>query len=292
MVHRFVAPVLAALLLVSAPVAIASSIAAADDGNAVTASPLHARAAGAKRKKHATPPAHDPLADRYLNVAGFGEVAVYKPNGPGKGLALFASGDGGWNLGVLDMAHEAAGLGYWVAGFSTPQFLKGLDGGDGDCSDADGLLAKLGSVLVRELDLPVDTRPIVIGYSSGATIVYAVLAADAGQRLGGGVSLGFCPDLLMKKPFCAGNGGLTQQRQQQPPFGYVFDKHETVDARWRILQGEADQICDPRFASEFADGQTDSKAVMLPKVGHGFGVPKNWMAQYRATLEELLDARH
>jgi len=131
----------------------------------------------------------------------------------------------------------------------------------------------------------------VIGYSSGATIVYAALAADAGRRLGGGLSLGFCPDLLIHKPFCAGNGGLTQHKQQNPPFGYVFDKHESVKAPWRILQGEADQVCDPAFAPHFAEGQTDSKAVMLPKVGHGFGVPKNWMPQYRETLRELLDAQ-
>ena len=253
----------------------------------VSATP--ARAA-AKHRKHA-PPMHDPLAERYLNVAGFGEVAVYKPAGAAKGLALFASGDGGWTLGVLDMAHEAATLGYWVAGFSTPQFLKALDVGDGDCSDADGVLATLGDNLVRLLKLPLDTRPVVIGYSSGATIVYATLAADAGRHLGGGVSLGFCPDLLMHKPFCAGRGGLTQQKQQQPPFGYVFDKRASVRAPWRILQGEADRVCDPAFAPEFAEGQADSKAVMLPKVGHGFGVPRNWMAQYRDSLREVLEAQ-
>lgn len=254
-----------------------------------------ATAAATPAAKHSAkkkPPAHDPTATRYLNVGGFGEVAVYKPAGDVRGLALFASGDGGWNLGVLDMAHEAAKLGYWVAGFSTPQFLKGLDAGDGECSDADGLIAKLGSVLARELDLPQGTKPIVIGYSSGATIVYAALAADAGRHLGGGVSLGFCPDLLIKKPFCAGSGGLTQQKQQIAPFGYVFDKHETVAAPWRILQGEADQICDPKFAPDFADGQTDAKAVMLPKVGHGFGAPKNWMAQYQESVREVRDAKH
>ena len=80
------------------------------------------------------------------------------------------------------LAHEAASLGYWVAGFSTPQFLKALDAGESECSDADGLLAKLGSDLVGQLDLPRDTRPVVIGYSSGATIVYAALAADDGRR--------------------------------------------------------------------------------------------------------------
>jgi type IV secretory pathway VirJ component len=247
--------------------------------------------AAAKHKKSGPPP-HDATAFRYVNIAGFGEVAVYKPAGESRGLALFASGDGGWNLGVLDMAHEAVGLGYWVAGFSTPQLLKALDADDGDCSDADGWMAKLSDAIVREFGLPIDTKPIVIGYSSGATVVYAVLAEDAGHKLGGGVSLGFCPDLLIKKPFCPSRGGLTQQKQQVAPFGYVFDKRETVQAPWRILQGEADQVCDPKFAPEFAEGQADSKAVMLPKVGHGFGVPKNWMAQYRDSVREVLEAKH
>jgi type IV secretory pathway VirJ component len=279
-IHRFVASAIAASLPLAAGAVCA--------GTTATGSASHAPHVATR---HAKPPAHDPLANRWINVAGFGEVTVYAPSGPAKGLALFASGDGGWTLGVLDMAHEAAGLGYWVAGFSTPQFLKGLDASQGACGDADGLLAKLSADLVRELKLPLDTRPVVIGYSSGATIVYAVLAADAGRRLGGGLSLGFCPDLLIRKPFCAGTGGLTQQKQDKAPFGYVFDKHETVKAPWRILQGEADQVCDPAFAPNFAAGQTDSKAVMLPKVGHGFGVPRNWMPQYRENLRELLDAQ-
>jgi type IV secretory pathway VirJ component len=288
-IHRLVALAFAAPIVFALPTH--ANAASKSDTQAPTAATPSAPAAHpGKHPKKPKPPVHDPAAYRFINVGGFGEVTVYKPAGPAKGLALFASGDGGWNLGVLDMAHEAAGLGYWVAGFSTPQFLKGLDSGDGACSDADGLLAKLGKELVRELDLPLRTRPIVIGYSSGATIVYAALAADSGQRLGGGISLGFCPDLLIHKPFCAGTGRLTQQKQQQPPFGYVFDKRDTVAAPWRILQGEADQICDPKFAPDFAHGQTDSRAVMLPKVGHGFGVPKNWMPQYRESIKDLIDA--
>lgn len=280
MLHRWIAAALFAAL----------SLAAFDAASAdqTVAGAVHKP--GAKHRKHA-PPAHDPLADRYLDIAGFGEVAIYRPKAPSKGLALFASGDGGWNLGVLDMAHEAAAAGFWVAGFSTPKFLKALDAGDAECSDADGLIAKLGAALVQTLGLPLDTKPVVIGYSSGATVVYAALAADAGRRFGGGISLGFCPDLLIRKPFCAGKGGLTQQKQQVAPFGYVFDKRETVDVRWRILQGEADTVCDPKFSPEFAEGQADAKAVLLPKVGHGFGVPKNWMAQYRESLQDLVDAK-
>ncbi|MEO7063937.1 MAG: hypothetical protein ABI082_09245 [Dokdonella sp.] len=242
-----------------------------------------AKSATAKPHKAAV---RDAQVHQWINVAGFGEVAVYKPTGASRGLVLFASGDGGWSLGVTDMAHQAVAQGFWVAGFSTPQFLKGLDGGDARCSDADGLLAKLGTDLVQKFDLPLDTRPLVIGYSSGATLAYTTLAADAGKRFGGGISLGFCPDLLIRKPFCAGSGGLTAHWQKQPPT-WVFDKRDTVDVTWRILQGEIDQVCDPKFAPEFAAGQKDSKAVMLPHVGHGFGVPKNWMPQYVQSLKDL-----
>ena len=243
----------------------------------------------AKPKPHKTAaPVRDPEVERWINVAGFGEVALYRPKVASRGLALFASGDGGWNLGVTDMAHQAAALGYWVAGFSTPQYLKGLDAGAGECSDADGVLARLGDSLVRELKLPLDTRPVIIGYSSGATVTYTALAADKGKHFGGGISLGFCPDLLIHRAFCPSRGGLTQHWQQKPPT-WVFDKRETVEVPWRILQGESDQVCDPKFASEFAAGQKASKAVMLPKVGHGFGVPKNWMPQYQQSVKDLLE---
>lgn len=261
------------------------------DANAVSAKPAtHAPGkSAAKPKPHKSAPVRDPAVDRWMTVAGFGEVAVYRPKVASRGLALFASGDGGWNLGVTDMAHQAAALGYWVAGFSTPQYLKALDAGDGQCSDADGALAKLGANLIRELKLPADTKPVIIGYSSGATITYTALAADAGKRFGGGISLGFCPDLLIHKPFCAGAGKITAHWQKSPPT-WMFDKRDTVDVPWRILQGESDQVCDPKFATEFAQGQKASKAVMLPKVGHGFGVPKNWMPQYIESVRDLLDA--
>ena len=254
--------------------------------HAATALPIAAKPAMGKPTKHHQPSPRDPQVERWMNIAGFGEVAVYKPKTASRGLVLFASGDGGWNLGVTDMAHTAAAQGYWVAGFNTPKFLKGLDEASAPCSDVDGLLAKLGDDLVRELKLPLDTRPLIIGYSSGATVAYAALAADAGKRLGGGISLGFCPDLLIKKPFCPGTGGVTAHWQKHPPT-WMFDKRDTVDVPWRILQGEIDEVCDPRFAPEFAAGQKDSKAVMLPHVGHGFGVPKNWMPQYIESLKEL-----
>jgi len=115
-------------------------------------------------------PAHDPKATRVLDFPGIGEVTVYAAKGEPRGIALFASGDGNWNLGVWDMAQAAADVGYWVAGFGTPAFLKSLENGDGECSDAAGLLDHIGSKVKTEFKLPADWRPVLIGYSSGAKI--------------------------------------------------------------------------------------------------------------------------
>jgi len=235
------------------------------------------------------PPAHDPKAERILDLAGVGEVTVYAPGAPARGLALFASGDGNWNLGVWDMAHAAADLGYWVAGFGTPALLKSLENADGECSDAAALLDHVGAAVKTQFKLPAEWRPILIGYSSGATLAYAALAQAGDARFGGAMTLGFCPDLIIHKPFCEG-AGLTASKQTKPPYGIVFNTVPAVGTPWIVLQGEIDQVCDPPATEAFVHEVHGGRVVMLPKVGHGYSVPRNWMPQYRQGLVELLDA--
>jgi type IV secretory pathway VirJ component len=274
----------------SAPTAAASS--PADKPTKRKTTPPAAKKAGTTAAKTAAakakPPAHDPKATRVLNLAGLGEVTVYAPNGEARGLALFASGDGNWNLGVWDMAQTAADVGYWVAGFSTPGFLKSLENGDGECSDASGLLDHIGSRVKTEFKLPVDWRPVLIGYSSGATIMYAALAQAGDTRFGGAMTLGFCPDLIIHKPFCEG-AGLTADKQTKPPYGIVFNTVPAVKAPWIVLQGDIDQVCNPPATEAFVGQVKGGRVVMLPKVGHGYSVPRNWMPQYRQGLIDLLD---
>jgi len=255
------------------------------------AAPAKSARKSARAKAKPKPPAHDPTAARILDLAGLGEVTVYAPNGEARGLALFASGDGAWNLGVWDMAHAAADLGYWVAGFSTPALLKALENGDGECSDAAGLLEHIGSKVTDAFNLPTDWRPVLIGYSSGATVMYAALAQAGDARFGGAMTLGFCPDLIVHKPFCAG-AGLTADKQTKPPYGIVFNAVPRVEAPWIVLQGDIDQVCNPPATEAFVKQVEGGQVVVLPKVGHGYSVPRNWMPQYRQGLLELLDATH
>jgi type IV secretory pathway VirJ component len=232
---------------------------------------------------------HDPRADRIVDVAGIGAVTLYAPRGQARGLALFASGDGGWVLGVRDMAHAATQLGYWVAGFSTPAFLEALENGDGECSDASALLDRLGARIRGELGLPADWRPVLIGYSSGATLMYAALAQAGDARFGGAMTLGFCPDLVIHKPFCAG-AGLSADKQSRPPYGIVFNTVPAVPVPWIVLQGDVDRVCYPPATEAFVGQVRGGRVVILRRVGHGYSAPARWMRQFRRGLIDLLAA--
>ena len=48
-----------------------------------------------------------------LPVRRFGTVTVYIPAGKPQSVAIFVSGDGGWELGVIGMAHALATWAPW-----------------------------------------------------------------------------------------------------------------------------------------------------------------------------------
>jgi type IV secretory pathway VirJ component len=48
--------------------------------------------------------------------------------------------------------------------------------------------------------------PLLVGYSSGATLVYAALAAAPPETFAGAIRLGFCPDLVIRRAPCHQNG--------------------------------------------------------------------------------------
>ena len=174
-----------------------------------------------------------------------------------------------------------------VPGPGAAAAVLNLDEANAPFSNAAGELQALGARIVQREHLPADTPVILIGYSSGATVVYAALAQAKKGQFAGGLSLGFCPDLIIHKPFCPGANHLTAHRDPKPPHTPNFDRADHLGAPWRVLQGEVDQVCAPHFSPDFAKPLHDAKVWMLPHVGHGFGKPKNWLPQYHAALRSL-----
>jgi type IV secretory pathway VirJ component len=211
-----------------------------------------------------------------LKVPTFGQVVVYRPDKPTQ-VVLFISGDGGWNQGVVSMAERLRDLGALVVGIDIRTFNASMRESK-RCAYPAGALEQLSRDVQLRYKLPEYIRPILVGYSSGATLVYATLAAAPPETFAGGLSLGFCPDLDEPTPLCPMRGLKTTRKSKG--VGYDLSPYPGLKVPWMVLHGEADQECSPATARDFVSATGSSRLFSLPKVGHGFSVPANWEPQF------------
>lgn len=244
----------------------------------------------------------------------FGTLTVYRSTPRPAHLVLFVSGDGGWKLGVVDMARELASMDALVVGVDITRYVKTVVGAAGaavppaagaanaagaadvagrppasaeTCFDPAGDFARLGKVAAERFGLS-GRAPILVGYSSGATLVYAALVQAPPHAFAGGVSLGFCPDLIVNMPICKGNG-LAWQRDPHHK-GVDFLPSRLLEVPWFALQGDIDKICTPADTRAYVAKVPHGELVWLHKVGHGFSVPKRWMAQFKDSFARVARA--
>ena len=218
----------------------------------------------------------------------FGRVTVYHPPAQPIGVVLFVSGDGGWNLGVIGMAADLARRGVMVVGIDITTYLRSLDLAAPSCSYPAGDLENLAHFVERRAGLSQYLTPVLVGYSSGATLVYAVLAQGPPGTFAGAVSLGFCPDLPLERPLCRGRGlEATVVQARGAPRGYRFAPFSGGGLPWIVLQGDVDQVCSVDSARAFVSQVSGAHLIALPGVGHGFGVTSRWLPQFLGAVADV-----
>lgn len=225
-----------------------------------------------------------------LRFGRFGLVPYYRDTPHPPHVVLFLSGDGdsngGFDAGFTALAKAFASLDVLVVGVDTPRYLKALGRGAERCSYPAGDLEALSQLIQKKLDYPTYVQPVLVGYSSGATLAYAALAQAPANTFRGAVSMGFCSDLPVKKPLCRGVG--LQWKQGPGGKGVDFLPAAHLESPWIVLQGANDETCVPAKAQTFVEQVSLAKIVLAPKVGHGFSVQKNWLPQFKTALEQLL----
>ncbi len=229
------------------------------------------------------------IKEEKVEFGPFGSVHLYRMGDKSKNLVLFISGDGGWNLGVIDMARELASTGALVAGIDINDYLKALGSIKEPCSYPAAHFEALSQFLQKKYGFAAYKLPVLVGYSSGATLVYAILAQSPANTFQGGISLGFCPDLPLPKPLCKGSGSLTWKMAERQKNTYIFDAVRQLPAPWVALQGTTDQVCPPGSTKAYVEKVGNGRVVMLPKVGHGYSVPRNWLPQFKQVFKELTE---
>jgi len=215
----------------------------------------------------------------------FGDVWLYYQSPHPTQVVLFVSGDGGWNKGVVDMARALSSKDALVVGVDILHFIRELEKSEENCLYPAGDFELLSKFVQQHLNYPEYVTPILVGYSSGATLVYAALVQAPSITFKGGISLGFCPDLETVKPFCRGSG--LEWTTGPKGKGYSFLPAKKLEVPWVALQGEIDQVCNPEETEKYVSQVKNGEIIMLPKVGHGFAVQKNWMPQFKQAFMHL-----
>jgi type IV secretory pathway VirJ component len=216
----------------------------------------------------------------------FGNVSVYLPDSVPNAVVLFVSGDGGWNKGVVEMAKKIVTRGALVAGIDIQHYYKSLKTLKSKCYYPAGDFEELSLKIQKKYKFKQYIKPILVGYSSGATLVYGILAQAPANTFKGAISLGFCPDIEIDRTLCKGSGLSSHPIKEEK--SYFIEPCKDLTAPFIVLQGLNDKVCSYDYTKKYMEDVPGGEIVSLAKVGHGFSVEKNWVPQFVIAYQKVV----
>ena len=212
-----------------------------------------------------------------LKYGSFGKVYIYKPASVPDALVLFVSGDGGWNQLPENLSRKLVSEGAMVAGINISRYLTRKMAEHEKCYYPAGDFEELSLFLQKKYKFRNYFKPILMGYSSGATLVYGILAQAPANTFKGAIAMGFCPDIATVKPLCA-----TAALKQHPtkPGGpiWILEPSDKLTAPFIAINGLDDKVCDYQNTVSFMNKVNTGELIGIPKAGHGMSVEKNYFS--------------
>ena len=216
----------------------------------------------------------------------FGALHVYEPANPQE-IVFFLSGDAGWKYGVVGMAMALAHKGALVVGVDITHYWSSVQKSKEPCVYLSEDFEALSRYLQTKYKFEIYHNPILVGYSSGATLVYTLLAQAPNETYQGGIALGFCPGFTTKKKICEGSG--LHYVSGNKPEQYVLLPRKDMTVPFYVVDGRFDEICPPTTYQAFMDSLPSGRLIELSNVGHGFTKPKNWMPQFLSCYNSIVN---
>ncbi len=216
----------------------------------------------------------------------FKEVRIYRPQrGEVKQFVLFLSGDGGWSAATENMSRVLTQSGAMVAGIDDRKLVADFNADPGRCVFPDGDLENLSHYIQAYYHLPTYLTPVLAGYSAGASLAYAVAAQAPRGVFGGVLTLGFSPDMDLRKPLCQGEGVHFRQASNRRELYLLPSPHLTLP--WINLPGDHDTVCPAAEARDFIARVPGARMVLLPGVDHRFEPSAHWAAELRSAFASV-----
>ncbi|RQO69980.1 virulence factor [Pedobacter sp. KBW06] len=224
----------------------------------------------------------------HVSYGKFGKITVYHPENTPTSVVLFVSGDGGWKDAVVLMAKNMAAEGALVLGIDARHYGYYLSKASAACLYPAADFEELSLSVQKKYKLINYHKPVLMGYSYGAVLIYGTLVQAPPDTFRGAIALGFSPDINLKKPLCRGNG-LTLHVLKKG-FSYYLESTKSLTAPFIVLNGEKDLTCPFDASAAFLKGMPMTELIPLPKVGHGFLNQADWQPELKTAFQKILAA--
>jgi type IV secretory pathway VirJ component len=221
-----------------------------------------------------------------LTVVPFGKVFTYKQQAAPRNIVILISGDAGWKYGVPEFAKSFAEKNTIVIGVDILRYYKTLRLRKSECFMIASDFVELATAVEKKYNFTGYIPPVIMGYSSGATLVYGILAQARPGTFIGGISLGFCPDIELPKRLCQTNGLV--QKVISEGKSYLLMPDARLGNPWIVIQGRKDKICNFDSVADFVKNTTDAELIPISETGHDFSKPTDFMPQWKQAYNKIV----
>ena len=221
-----------------------------------------------------------------LTLPRFGKVFIYRPFGIPSNIVIMISGDAGWKNGIVEFAKSFAERNTIVIGVDLQGYYKELRPRKEDCYMAAPDFVELATAVEKKYSFTGYIPPVIMGYESGATLVYGVLSQARPGAFIGGISLGFCPVIELSKKLCQTNG-LTEKVITEGK-SYQLKPDPQLGNPWIVIQGKKDKVYSFDSVAVFVKKTADAELIAIPEAGHDFSRLTDFMPQWKNAYNKLV----
>lgn len=227
------------------------------------------------------------LSEDSLTVLRFGKVYTYKQTGIPANIIIMISGDGGWNNGMAEFAKSFTEKRSLVVGVDIVRYYKDLRPRKDDCYSVASDFIELATATERKYGFTGYVPPVIMGYGSGASLVYGILAQARPGVFIGGISLGFNREIDLPKKLCQTNG--LSEKVLSPGKSYLLLPDTRLGNQWIVIQGKKDKVCNFDSVALFVKKTGDAELIALAETGHYFSKHDDFMPQWKAAYNNLIE---
>jgi len=214
------------------------------------------------------------------------KVNVYLPeNIANAEVVILVSGNDGWNKKLENIAKTIKSQGALVIGVDLKKYLQKQNDTGSKCIYPAGNFESMSMNIQKRYKFKQYHRPILVGYSTGASFVYAVLAQAPSETFKGAITFGFSPEITTKNALCEENGLRSHPLKKTGK--YYLEPSSQLKEPFIVLQGMIGQSQTNTDIKKYIESVASGELVLLPNIGHDFSDIQNWLPQFISAYDKI-----